>query len=170
MRVFLDTEYTNPSDRELISIGMVSEDGKQQLYIERSDFPTVQCSVFVVKHVLPQLGESPQNVVPLHDLGCRLSNWFLDLPRSVRIAADSSIDLMLLRRSLGSDPPNLNLTLYDLRPLIDTPTYHEAVERFYREKHRPRHHAMHDALAHRQGFLAWAEERKRGNQNNGSAR
>ncbi|VEB42735.1 Uncharacterised protein [Chromobacterium violaceum] len=39
MLIFLDTEYTNMADRDLISLAMVSEDGKQEIYIEIEDFP-----------------------------------------------------------------------------------------------------------------------------------
>lgn len=160
MRIFLDTEYTNPTDRELISLGMVSEDGTRELYLERTDFPREQCNAFVLKHVLPLLGASGASGLPSHDLGPCLHDWFRSLPRSVRIAADSSMDLALLRRFLGADPTNLARELYDLRPLIDTTTYHSAVERYYGKNLAPRHHALHDARAHRDGFLAWADQKK----------
>jgi len=38
MLIFLDIEFTDFVDCELISIGMVSEDGKHVLYLEVQDF------------------------------------------------------------------------------------------------------------------------------------
>lgn len=38
MLIFLDIEFTDFIDCELISIGMVSEDGKHVLYLEVQDF------------------------------------------------------------------------------------------------------------------------------------
>lgn len=55
MLVFLDTEYTDPLQIDLISIGMVSEDGKRVFYSERSDFDDGLCNGFVRTAVLPHL-------------------------------------------------------------------------------------------------------------------
>ncbi len=38
MLIFLDTEFTDFIDCDLISIGMVSEDGRHFFYAEREDY------------------------------------------------------------------------------------------------------------------------------------
>lgn len=47
MLIFLDTEYTDPIQIDLISIGMVSEDGRAEFYAERNDYRTEDCNSFV---------------------------------------------------------------------------------------------------------------------------
>ena len=47
MIVFLDTEYTDPIQIDLISIGMVSEDGRAEFYAERNDYRASDCNDFV---------------------------------------------------------------------------------------------------------------------------
>lgn len=42
-RLFLDTEFTDFIDCEMISIGIVREDGRE-FYAERNDFDTAKCS------------------------------------------------------------------------------------------------------------------------------
>lgn len=57
MRVFLDTEFTCLARPQLISIGLVSEDGRE-FYRELKDTWTLAgCSLFVLGWVLPLLSE-----------------------------------------------------------------------------------------------------------------
>ncbi len=57
MRIFLDTEFTCLVTPQLISIGMVSEEG-QEFYRELKDTWTLAgCSLFVLGWVLPWLSE-----------------------------------------------------------------------------------------------------------------
>lgn len=158
MLVFLDTEYTDPMNCDLVSIGMVGEDGHSELYLERSDYRADWCNSFVRSTVLPQLGASGA-VVDQEELASRLAVWFASLPRSVTVACDSLTDWQLLLDALGGVRPANLAGRYDLRGLIDSTTYHNAVEK-YHETGGPWHHALHDARAHRQGWLAWMDERK----------
>lgn len=57
MLIFLDTEYTDPQNIDLISLGLVSEDGKHELYCERTDYKKDLCNGFVQTAVLPHLGK-----------------------------------------------------------------------------------------------------------------
>ena len=60
MLIFLDTEFTTlDSDRELLSLGMVSEDGQHQLYLENRDYPRKSCSDFVIEQVRHRPGGWP---------------------------------------------------------------------------------------------------------------
>lgn len=158
MLIFLDTEFTDFINCDLVSIGMVSEDGRHQLYLERSDYEDSWCNGFVRAAVLPQLGHADPAVTRA-ELADRLTAWFATLPRKVIIACDSYTDWELLLDALnGERPPNL-AGRHDLRTLIDSPTFHHAVVR-YHEQHGPWHHAGHDAHAHRAGWMAWMDARK----------
>ena len=159
MLIFLDTEFTDFIDCELISIGMISEDGQHELYLERSDYPDNWCNSFVRVAVLPQLGRAGPAVTRAQ-LAERLTGWFATLPRRVEIACDSADDWELLLDALDNHcPPNLVPKRFDLRNLIDASVFQHAVVR-YHEQHGPWHHAGHDAHAHRAGWLAWIDANK----------
>lgn len=158
MLVFLDTEFTDFLECELISIGMVSEDGKYELYLERADYPLERCNSFVRAAVLPQLGQA-QPAVTSVQLMERLAAWFAVLPRNVTIACDSFTDWELLLDALGEMRPTNLRGRFDIRTLVDSTVFHRAVVR-YHEQHGPWHHALHDARAHRIGWLAWMDAKK----------
>jgi hypothetical protein len=158
MLIFLDTEYTDAVNCDLISIGMVSEDGQHELYVERSDYQAEWCNSFVHAAVLPQLGGNCQ-ALDRHQLAVRLLEWFATLPRSVTIGCDSFTDWELLLDAMAGERP-INISgRYDLRGHIDSSVFHHAVVR-YHEHNGPWHHALHDARAHRHGWLAWQDDRK----------
>lgn len=159
MLIFLDTEFTDFNPRELISIGLVGEDGQHMLYLEVQDFDRSKCSQFVQSVVWSQLGQFEEAVVSTADLQVRLRSWFATLPRNVIIACDSQHDRMLLTTALGGELPENFAGWFDLRPLIDTGVFDRAVGR-YHTPDRPWHHALHDAYAHRAGWLAWMADRQ----------
>ena len=162
MLIFLDTEYTDLESHRLISLGMVTEDGRRMLYVECAGVPRAMCSRFVVAHVWPHLGRDRMAIADPPALQHRLGDWLASLPRDVQLACDSSIDVELLRSALGTPlPPNIDTVRYDLRPLIDAATYNRAVCRYHAAPNHPWHHALHDAHAHRWGWLAWQDEHRR---------
>ena len=55
MRLFLDTEFTSPETKQLISIGIISEDGQRSFYGELNDYDASLCNRFVCESVLPHL-------------------------------------------------------------------------------------------------------------------
>ncbi len=161
MLVFIDTEFTDFADRELISIGMVGEDGRDTFYAEVQDFDRDKCNDFVRSTVWALLGGIDGATVKRVDLPARLRAWFATLPRNVTLASDSHFDIELLGQTLGGPmPANVAPNRYDLRPLIDTTVFHHAVERYHAAPGRPWHHALHDAHAHRAGWLAWMDSQK----------
>lgn len=156
MLVFLDTEFTDFIDCELISIGMVSEDGKHVLYLEVQDFDRSKCNAFVQSAVCSHLGHINDAEVDKADLPNRLWSWFATLPCNIKLACDSQHDRDLLADILDGEWPN-NLTgWFDLRNLINTGVFDRTVAQ-YHTKERPWHHALHDAQAHRAGWLAWMD-------------
>lgn len=162
MLVFLDTEFTDFTNCELISIGMVTEDGHLELYLEVQDFDRAKCNSFVQSNVCNHLGQIEDAIVSSTSVQARLRAWFTRLPRKVVIACDSAHDRNLLADVFeGNWPCNL-AGWFDLRPLIDTGVFDRAVAN-YHTKARPWHHALYDAHAHRVGWLAWMDHRQRSN-------
>lgn len=161
MLLFLDTEFTDFLNIDLISIGMVSEDDQHTFYGERTDFNYDWCNEFVRSAVLAHLGEDPAAKVKRDELRERLVTWFATLPRSVTIACDSFTDWELLLDALGEHRPVNLAGRYDLRSLIDSTAFHKAVCAYHAVPGQPWHHALHDAIAHRMGWMAWMAEKKR---------
>lgn len=159
MLIFLDTEFTDFIDCELISIGMVSEDGQHSLYLEVQDFDRSKCKAFVQAAVWSQLGKIDGAIISKAKLPDRLRDWFATLPRRIIIACDSQHDRDLLADTLDGVWPDNLAGWFDLRPLIDTGTFDRAVGR-YHTPDRPWHHALYDAQAHRAGWLAWMDANK----------
>ena len=61
LHLFVDTEFTDFLNCDLISIAIVAADGRE-FYGERSDFDQGSCSEFVRAAILPQLGQYPDRV------------------------------------------------------------------------------------------------------------
>lgn len=158
MLVFLDCEYTDPINIDLISIGMVTEDGRFEFYAERSDFPDADCNQFVRAAVLPLLYTVPTNVMTRAQLTERLHGWFATLSKEMVIACDDQTDWELLVDVFdGELPANIVRPHRNLRPLIDTIVYNRAACQYHSVPGQPWHHALHDAKAHRMGWLAWTD-------------
>ena len=160
MLIFLDTEFTDFIDCELISIGMVSEDGQHAFYAEVQDFDRTKCNPYVQSGIWPLLGGIPNAIMKRAELTKRLRTWFAGLPRSLTIACDSYIDWELLVDVFDGDLPVQIVGRYDLRSLIDTTVFNKAVCQYHEQPNQPWHHALHDAHAHRAGWLAWTDVNK----------
>lgn len=161
MLIFLDCEFTDFLDCELISIGLVSEDGKHEFYAERTDYTDSWCNNFVREAVLPLLGQFSGAACTRIELTTRIWEWFSTLPRHVQLASDSAHDRDLLWDAFNEGlPSNLDKSVFDLRPLIDTTIFNDAVCRYHEQPGQPWHHALYDARAHRVGWMAWMDKRK----------
>jgi len=158
MLIFLDTEFTDYTDPELISIGMVGEDARHTLYLEVKDFDRSKCNSFVEREVLPHLGKTAGSEIMRAELQASLKAWFATLPRSLRMACDSLHDKALLHKALGGVWPQNVHTWPDLSPLINIGVFHHAVVGYHNDD-RPWHHALYDAHAHRIGWLAWMDKK-----------
>jgi len=164
MLIFLDTEFTglNQPDPKLISLALVPADGRREFYaeVEIGDGWTFwDCAEFVRQEVLP-LMKGGENLVTRAELRARLVEWFTTMPRSVQVACDSEIDFRFLQTILADCwPENLQKGYFDLRPMVDTTVYDQAVQRYYNAD-KPVHNALADAQAYRLGWLAWADANK----------
>lgn len=157
MIIFLDAEFTDFIDCDLISIGLVSDCGAHEFYAERIDYEASWCSSFATYDVIPLLGRDPQEEMTREQLHHALWAWFSALGE-VNVACDYDDDWNLLMDSLVDyghvkRPSNI-VGRIDLRGLMFDPTYTKAMNDFYRA-HGQRHHALIDAKAHRAGWLAW---------------
>lgn len=149
MLIFIDTEFSDFINTELISIGLVSQDDKKfyaEVPIERRD-----CSDFVKEAVLPLLGEIKGAQCTLEVLNVRLRAWlnqFSTDDEQVIICYDSGHDWTLFFHALNNDVPawirGVNIYPYvnDLKQ-----------ELFWQESKLERHHALHDAMANRFAFV-----------------
>ncbi|MCB6185080.1 3'-5' exoribonuclease [Leeia sp. TBRC 13508] len=151
MIIFLDTEFTSLNQPELISIGMISDDGKHQLYLEVRDIVKDNCSEFVTTVVIPLLGHGKK--VLKADLEAELSAWFESLPENITIACDSDFDKDLLTKIFNGKLPSKVTHWIDLYTMKAHPDYQRTVLKYHAMAGRE-HHALHDAIAHRRGWLA----------------
>lgn len=157
MRLFLDTEFTDLLHCDLISVGLVSEDGLHEFYGERSDFDRSLCSDFVRAAVLPLLGQRPAAIADETTLGRRLKDWlqrFADAA-PVIVCVDHPTDWELFAY-LVRDEDTLETPAWlkgqSIRASIDP----AEVERHRVAHGHAAHHALHDAQALRAAWRAGA--------------
>lgn len=151
MIIFFDTEFSELGiDPRLISIGLVSEDGRE-FYAELSDtYLPKDCGAFALEAVLPHL-EGGESLLTMSELTERLAAWLEGFDQPVKLATDSeSWDWPWIHEIFEAWPKNL-----DGRPLIlkQEAAINLAVERAFASGLR-RHHALDDAKANRLGWLA----------------
>jgi hypothetical protein len=157
--VFLDAEYTDAVDLDLISIALVTEDG-QEFYAERSDFRREACSEFVHVAVLPLLDAPADRVFTRAQLAVQLRAWLTALPGEVAICVDNRTDYELLIDAVGGNLPANVTALDETWDLAMTATFGEAVARYHATPGRPWHNALHDARAFLAGWKAMQLEQK----------
>lgn len=153
MLIFFDTEFTELGiDPRLISIGLVSEDGRE-FYAELSDtYQPKDCSAFVQEAVLPHL-EGGEMIMTMYELTLRLGNWLEDFEQPVKLATDSiSWDWPWIQELFyepGTWPENL-----DGKPeaLVFSAAFAKGIEKAITDGSLRRHHALDDAKANRLGW------------------
>lgn len=152
--VFLDTEWADAAGSELVSIALISDDGRHRLYAESAQLPETPTK-FVAEIVYPLLerGCSAMDERALSDaLGA-----FFDSVGPVYVLADYPNDFRLLRSALAGGGSDAKLPSTVVTTVMDKEgSTAEWVETWFRE--RPalaarRHHAMIDAQALRMAWL-----------------
>ena len=157
MLIFLDTEFTALDwEKELLSLGMVSEDGQHHIYLEVREYEEKDCSDFTLEVVLKHFGKSPDAQCDYSDFGARLRSWFATLPGDHVIACDSDVDAWFLRLVLqGRFPTNVRPAVSAVGREFDGDEWELSLASYFQSHpHRSRHHALHDAWA-----LRWAYHR-----------
>jgi hypothetical protein len=151
MKLFLDTEFTDFTNPELISIGIVDENGRE-FYAERNDFPRELCSDFVRETVLPLLGQYPPGIVGTkRSISHALSSWLREYSESgmvicVDYQTDWDLFLDLLDGSSVLEFAQAQMIWKDLDL--------ERIEAWWEETQLPRHMALYDARANKHGYTA----------------
>lgn len=174
MIAFIDTEFTDFLAPELLSVGLVTLDGRE-LYCEL-DLESVdgkdqihRASEFVkFEGVLSQWGRIPNAACTAFDMGLRVGEWLIGLAAEsqnpdeiIDIAFDYGMDYELLEYSIRDtglweqvrelvSPVNVN-------PITGTVAGELAADECFRElrcRGLHRHHALADALALRAAYMA----------------
>lgn len=104
-RLFIDTEFTDFINCDLISIGAITEDGKHEFYVEISDYQKDWESSFVKEHIIPLL-DGPDYAIPYMKAAAKFAAWVDELPiDTVHVAVDYGTDwdftVMLLNDAGG---------------------------------------------------------------------
>ncbi len=105
MIVFLDTEFTDLIEPQLLSVGIVT--GKSEFYVEVTDGDRIHAaSRFASTVVLSQFGRVADAACPYAEIGVRVSTFFahlltsLALNETIEVAYESDIDWKFLRRAI----------------------------------------------------------------------
>ena len=158
--IFFDTEFTDlHRDALLISIGLVSEDGRT-FYAELSDGDAChydKAGDFAKVEVLPLL-EGGDCLMTMAELAKRLAAWLAAFAEPVQLATDSETWdwrwVQQIFQKPGTWPANL-----DSKPLIlqfdaeEGARFADAVQGAFDAGLR-QHHALDDAVANRAGWFA----------------
>lgn len=151
-RLFVDTEFTDLLDCELLSIGIVSDDG-QEFYMERNDVDLARCGDFARTAVVPHLGGDDAAVGSEAEVAAALKTWLAsfasDAPVIVSVDHPTDWELFVY---LARDEESLAkpewLKGQSIRNAIDQ----RDIEAYWRANGRRAHHALHDARANRYAF------------------
>jgi len=175
MIVFLDCEFTDLLHPELLSLGLVTLDGREH-YCEL-DLATeigkarVKASSDFVRHggVLDFRGLVPDSTVTELEIGRRTGEWILGLAREsgtrIEIAFDYIVDYELLEYAIRDSIPDSGLwervrevvSPVNVNVLTGTIDGEIAAEECFRglgKRGLHRHHALADALALRAAYIA----------------
>lgn len=148
MNIFIDTEFTDFTNPQLISIGLVAASG-EELYAE---VPYVEpaCSTFVKEVVIPLLGDPQGAACSKEELRERLRTW-LDLVRpsneTLEICFDFQTDWNLIANALGDSVPSWCQARLIGREINELLRYD-----FHKRNQLPEHHALYDARAMQYAF------------------
>ena len=106
VRYFLDTEFTDFKDSQLISLAIVGENG-DEFYGELTDFERSACSDFVREIVMPQLGQFPNRAMSTAQLRSELLAWLHRVPLKPKpiLCFDYSGDIDLMCALIGGPLP-----------------------------------------------------------------
>lgn len=151
MKIFLDTEFTNLTDKfgpiRLISAGFVAQNGSE-FYFELSDsYEENDCSYFVLEHVLPHLKNVKYGMTSAQ-AAIQLKAWCEGFGEPVQFASDApAYDFDLIALLLREQ--KISIDKLDLKCLqLDAYMVEDKIERYY--EYQPmaiRHHALWDARA-----------------------
>ena len=157
MNIFFDTEFTGlSSEPRLISVGMVAANGLE-LYVELSDgWSASQCSTWVQKNVLSQLGSVP----PLcrRDAATEILRWLSSFETTPVLLADSDWDTELLGSLLNASSNTKlgdNIERVEFESKLQWSLFERVRQEYFLSNGLQPHHALTDArvLCHAYGAV-----------------
>ena len=169
--VLFDTEFTDLGvNADLLSIGFVTADTDDELYIEISDADRGCCSSFVREVVLPLFGKHNPETLPRAGAAARIDDWLDGLregnrERPIVLMSDYGGDWMHLLDLFVTTPgefpwaQQMNVSGWLVQNHLLSGAQHFAFEdeqEAYFRRHGDRHHALVDARAMK---AAWFESR-----------
>ncbi|MDP1870815.1 MAG: 3'-5' exoribonuclease [Gallionella sp.] len=169
MQIFFDTEFTTIDKKvgshELISIGCVSEDGRE-FYSELTDtWHPLNCSEFVVSNVLPLLEGGGYRMTEA-ELAVNLKVWIESLSDTeIIMRSDAPLFdwpwIEGLFQFHGCWPVNLRKTCGTIYCNHDSQIrrYQDAMGKYWKEHAARQHHALVDAKSLQ---VAWKFAMKKG--------
>ena len=144
--LFADTEFTDFTAMDLISIGIVSQVG-HEFYAENAEYTQSWCNEFVKSEVLPRL-QGGEHAVPYSQLKEKLQLWLSDLLEeysTVLFVFDHASDGALLENLISDYPQKEKVEAR--RDDLDA-----GIELYFMYNRSNEHHALHDARALFNGF------------------
>jgi 3' exoribonuclease, RNase T-like len=169
INLFIDTEFTDFKDPELISIALVKNE-MEYLYLESSSFTKNKCSAFVNKNVLPLMNSTP---IPLDEIKIQVNDWLNSHDADeIIILGDWPGDMKFLTPLLEKKTPvagfvNIFDFFYDcsnkkihhnhpanIRKEYDKmgARFSGLVKKWFYENKKKEHHALDDAIANFEAF------------------
>jgi hypothetical protein len=146
--IFIDTEFADLIDRDVISIALVTSE--DTFYAERNDFNPGRCNKFVRKNVLPLLRRWPDRVMSKQELTASLLEWLAKYrTQQPVIGFDHMYDWSVLTDLLGDDLP----AWLDFRNILRELDL-EARSNYFAARNVHPHHALDDALANQSAWRA----------------
>lgn len=147
VKIFIDTEFTDLVDMDLISIGLVMEDSRA-FYAERNDFDVGLCNDFVHSQVLPLLRSPGAMVLSRQDLRNAVDAWLAPFADAEPlICYDHVVDWAQLWDLYDRQAPAW-LGQRNIRANLDL----DAWASFFKETGLAQHHALNDARANKAAY------------------
>lgn len=173
IRVFIDTEFTDFINCDLISLGAVASTG-EEFYAENSEYYKNMASQWVRENIVPTLNFDKFGMRRL-ELSARFWSWLIELPTDeIIITSDHRIDIDILKELFQNDshPKIVSFevvgqvilkeagciaahlgTQNNMFPLVYV-HFQKAVELYFEKGSEEKHNALSDARANR---FAWFE-------------
>lgn len=108
IKVFFDTEFTDFINCDIISIGLITEDGKAY-YAENAEYIKSSCSTWVNANIIPTLNLEKFGR-RRNTLSVEIAEWIDSLDaKVVYLYYDYSSDIELLGQLLENCPPNCKI-------------------------------------------------------------
>jgi hypothetical protein len=158
MRVYLDTEFTQFTQPQLISLGLAADDNRE-FYAVMKNLSRHQCSAFVQDIVLPIIDDDPNPPLDGAEFRQSLLLWLQQCNEPAEIVCDFTLDAELLMNLVVGDTKRALIEFNIGRIAILAPAQYEqtadAVDAYFAApRDWPRHHALEDARALRAACVA----------------